>query len=193
MKNKIVCVDAGHGGSNKGAPIVKGSNFNGTSIGWEKQLTLKLAWAIYQRFQTIKNISIVLSRPDDIYIPNKMRTHIAMMYRADLFVSLHYNSFTDETVGGCEAWYLHGCRDSQRCATKINARIVGDLGREDRGVKQQMPEDRRSKTLLPDTKIPAVLLEPEFISNVRGANWILKQSRKQELADMICRGIQEYF
>ena len=75
--NKLVCIDAGHGGYDSGAV--------GNGIK-EKDVVLKVVKRI-GRLLGDRGISIMYTRISDIYVGLKERCQIANSLNADLFVS----------------------------------------------------------------------------------------------------------
>ena len=81
----------------------------------------------------------------------------------DLFVSLHLNSFANETANGVETYLWNGSwngKESNRAiAKKVNDELAIKIGWYNRGVKEA------NYYVLKSTKAPAILIELGFCSN----------------------------
>jgi N-acetylmuramoyl-L-alanine amidase len=109
-----VIVDAGHGGENEGA--------RGAGGLLEKDLVLDVAQRLAARLQE-HQLHVILTRPDDTFVPLEQRTSIANDARADLFVSIHANASRDTKVRGIETFFLSlsaSDDDARRVARREN-------------------------------------------------------------------------
>lgn len=104
-----IAIDAGHGGEDPGA---KGAN--GT---YEKQVTLAVARKLKERIDQQENMRAVLTRDGDYFIPLQDRVIKARSMRADLFVSIHADSFVSPDARGTSVFAL-----SEHGATSAAAR-----------------------------------------------------------------------
>jgi len=94
----IVAVDAGHGGEDPGA-----SGANGTK---EKVITLQIAKKLAKTIDNQPGMKAVLIRKGDYYVALRKRFKKAREQRADLFVSIHADAFTDPKVHGMSVYIL---------------------------------------------------------------------------------------
>jgi len=94
----IVAIDAGHGGEDPGAI--------GKKKTLEKTVTLEVAKRLAKLINKEKGFKAFLTRKGDYYIGLESRTKLARKNRADLFVSLHADGFTDSRVRGASVWVL---------------------------------------------------------------------------------------
>ena len=90
----IVVIDAGHGGEDPGAP------------GGEKGVCLAVAKKLASMINKEKGMKAVLTRKGDYYVGLLKRTEIARKNKADLFISLHADGFSDKKVRGTSVWVL---------------------------------------------------------------------------------------
>ncbi|MDT8429267.1 MAG: N-acetylmuramoyl-L-alanine amidase [Pseudomonadales bacterium] len=108
----IVAIDAGHGGEDPGA-----IGYNGRIK--EKEVALAIAKAIHDRFRTIPGYEPILTRQGDYYVELQRRPQIARQNRADIFLSIHADSFSTTRAEGVTIYAL-----SQRVAEDENIRRV---------------------------------------------------------------------
>ncbi len=97
-RDVIVAVDAGHGGDDPGALGNKGTR--------EKDVTLAIAKKLAAKINATPGMKAVLTRSGDYFVGLRKRTDIARRERADLFVSIHADSFKDKRANGASVWVL---------------------------------------------------------------------------------------
>lgn len=98
----VVVIDAGHGGQDPGAIGPRGVR--------EKDVTLAIARKLAALVERQPSMRAVLTRYGDVYLPLRERTRIARERKADLFVSIHADAFTDMAASGSSIFVLseHG-------------------------------------------------------------------------------------
>ncbi len=97
-RDVIVAVDAGHGGDDPGAV--------GPKKTYEKNVTLAIAKKLAAQINSTSGMKAILTRSGDYFVPLRKRTDIARKQKADLFVSIHADSFKDKSVRGASVWAL---------------------------------------------------------------------------------------
>ena len=105
----IIAIDAGHGGEDPGAKGRKGTR--------EKDVTLAIARRLKEVIDREPNMRGVLTRDDDYFIPLQGRVQKARRINADLFVSVHADSFIRPDARGSSVFAL-----SENGATSVAAR-----------------------------------------------------------------------
>lgn len=103
---------------------------------------------------------------------------------ADIFVSIHCNSF-DGRAHGTEVEAYRSNTEAARLAECIQAQIIDALGTTDRGVKF-----RHDLIVLNQTDMPAVLVETAFIDQEDDAE--LLRDRQDDFARAIARGVTDW-
>lgn len=110
---------------------------------------------------------------------------LANNWGADLFISIHCNSFNNSEARGTEVEVFSFNTEAHKLATCIQNQIVNSLNTVNRGVKEYP-----SLKVLKHTTMPAVLVETAFISNMEDAKKLIK--RKDDIARAIARGVTDY-
>jgi N-acetylmuramoyl-L-alanine amidase len=106
-----VCIDAGHGGRDHG------NENNGAA---EKDVTLAIAKILAQRIHDELGLEVVMTRQDDTLIGLRERTEIANKAKADLFISIHCNSWFNDQTSGFESYFLSPARsESERSLARF--------------------------------------------------------------------------
>ncbi len=111
LKVSRIVIDAGHGGKDPGALGPNGVQ--------EKDLTLILSKQLAKRLKQ-EGFTVYLTRESDVFIPLEERTAFANKKKADLFVSVHLNSLSDQSAAGIETYFLNLTTDSS--AIEVAAR-----------------------------------------------------------------------
>lgn len=157
----IICVDAGHGGSDSGSL----ANY---TTRYEKDDNLSIALATQKYLEKIKDVDmkIIMTRTDDTFVSLDDRCSIANNAKADLFVSLHRNSA--ENANGVEVW-VHSSEPAADCRLAYNILMsLQDVGiSKNKGVRFGYIEDPSlDYQVNRETNMPSCLVEVGFMSSV---------------------------
>ena len=144
-------LDFGHGGKDSGAV-----GFNGT---FESNVVLKIGLILKSMLEDNKH-TVITTRCDNTYYSLSYRTNKANKYNCDYFVSLHMNSFSNRNVSGCEVWVYDKSSRLYNASQSICSKLYKALNTPNRGVKVS-----KRVTVLRKSKMPAMLVEIDFISN----------------------------
>jgi len=112
----VVVIDPGHGGKDPGA-VSSDGNLK------EKDITLYVSRRLKKRLEErIPGIKVELTRTDDSFLTVTQRTATANSFNADLFISIHCNSYPDSSAEGIETYYLSkaGSERAMRVAAREN-------------------------------------------------------------------------
>jgi N-acetylmuramoyl-L-alanine amidase len=109
----VVAIDAGHGGQDTGAL--------GRSGAREKDVTLAIARELARQVDATPGLKAYLTRDSDYFIPLPQRARKAHAAHADIFISIHADSFTNPSARGAGVFVL-----STRGASSQRARWLAD-------------------------------------------------------------------
>ena len=109
----IVAVDPGHGGKDPGSHGHLGT--------LEKNVTLAVGRYLAALINHQKGMKAILTRNGDYFIPLRERYAIARKHKADLFVSIHADSYPGSDARGASVWVL-----SAHGKTSMAARLLAD-------------------------------------------------------------------
>ena len=112
LKVARVVIDPGHGGRDTGTIGPSGLT--------EKALVLDIAHRLKERIELELGAEVVLTRDDDAFVPLETRTAMANQAEADLFLSIHANSSSSQSIRGFETYFLNFATSSE--ASEIAAR-----------------------------------------------------------------------
>ena len=170
-----VFLDAGHGGHDPGAVG------NGLQ---EKNIALSVTLKIGE---ILKNhgVSVSYARTTDVFLELADRATKANNLGADIFVSIHCNSFSDPSAKGVETYSYPGSTTGAKLSKNIQDSIIeSKVYTANRGTKTA------NFAVLRLTNMPAALVELAFISNTQDAE--ILRNRQDELAIAVAKGILNY-
>ena len=198
---KTIVLDAGHGGHDPG-------NRNPRLKLEEKRMTLDVAKRL-ERLLTAQGYRVIQTRKTDRFVDFDHRTALIRKHRADLFISIHFNAFTNARVAGTETYILtprgqrsspQAERDASMTRTAypgnkhdhwnallgyhVHRHMVQALGLPDRGLK------RFRYSVLRTADCPAVLVEAAFLSNDAEGRKVATPAYRQKIAASIAAGVK---
>ena len=160
-KKIVIAIDAGHGGEDSGA--------RGASGSLEKNITLSIARKLKKEIDNDEQLRAVLTRNDDYFVPLRGRVIKARKLKADIFVSIHADAFTNPDAKGSSVFAL-----SESGATSASARYLANKENESDligGVSLDDKDPMLAKTLL-DLSQSATIND-----SVKLGNFVLDQLR----------------
>ncbi len=115
---KTIVIDPGHGGKDPGC---SGSLYKEKDIALE--IALKFGHLVKMHYP---DMNVIFTRSNDQFIPLYKRINIANQSNADLFISIHCNSFKDPSIYGTETFVmgLHKVDENLEVAKRENASII---------------------------------------------------------------------
>jgi N-acetylmuramoyl-L-alanine amidase len=173
-QGSVVVIDAGHGGKDTGAVGATGDN--------EKDLTLSIANLVTSDLQQ-DGVKVIETRDDDSYPTLQDRVDLANNSNANLFLSIHMNSFLP-SAHGTETWY--DTPQSADFANTLHSHLIAATGFTDRGVKST------GYYVIKNTKMPSSLVEVGFITNPTENSQLLNADFQQKVAKALADAINEY-
>ena len=220
-KSKLVVVDPGH----EIESVDPGASATHNGIRYvEGNLNLQIAVKLKAQLEA-KGIEVYMTRYDGIIIDKdsseslKKRVKVANEMNADLFVSIHHNSFTNSSANGFEVYYSTGTP----ITTYINKQMITEDGRdltlETRSYASRSNTDKvavskalataitneASSTLglynrgakdsnlyvCKNTTMPSILIENGFLTNPTEAAKVSTTGHQQKLAEITAKRINE--
>lgn len=189
-KPYTVVIDAGHGGFDSGKVGVDGS--------LEKDINLIIAQKLEKLLQAA-DVNVIMTRTDDTGLydessDNKKRQDMtrraALMNEAnaDCVVSIHQNSYTQESIDGAQVFYYTGSDSGENLATLIQSSLISRVDPTNHRVEK--PND--SYYLLKHSTAPIVIVECGFLSNWEESKKLVDDAYQQKLAWAIHLGILQH-
>jgi len=200
-KVETVVLDPGHGGHDRGAVC---------RYGYEKDFALDVARKLRPLLQA-KGLRVIMTREGDYFVPLEVRAQIANAARNSIFVSIHFNatdrdpnatgfeifSFTPRGAPSTSDDWVTPTSLSMQAGSEVDAQsmalsaciyhsLLGHIPEFDRGIK------RARFAVLRLTRVPAVLVEGGFLTELGESQLIAEKDWRTKLAQAIGVGIENY-
>ena len=189
-----VIVDAGHGLPDGGAIGISGSI--------EQEINLKIALKLQEVLEA-KDIDVIMTRTNENGLWKEesesirhkkvedMNNRLNIMKKSDanLFVSIHMNSFPNHTASGLRIFYAPNHEEIKPLAENIQVRIRDITNAKINIVKSA----DKSLFLMKNPPIPAILVECGFLSNPTEEKKLQEDDYQSRLAWAIADAIEKYY
>ncbi len=187
--NRIVVLDAGHGGGDPGKV--------GVNDALEKNINLAIVKKLKYYLEK-KGFTVILTRDMDIGlslpgVPHtkssdlQARKNIALENKPAAFLSIHQNSFPDASQKGAQAFY-HASSDSSKHLAEC---IQEQLCKMDPSNKRQCKANS-DYFLLRENPYPSVIIECGFLSNYTEAELLTTKEYQDQLAQTIGLAVNKF-
>lgn len=185
-----VVIDPGHGGRDSGKVAANGA--------LEKDINLEIAKKL-KTFLEAQDVFVIMIREVDegLYSPNAsnkkvedMKNRLVMIEsaNADLAVSIHQNSYHQESIRGAQVFYYSTSSAGKKLANIIQAQLIA-------GVDPNNKREAKGNDgyyLLKKTTIPIAIIECGFLSNPAETEKLVDDYYQEKLAWSIHLGIMQY-
>lgn len=178
-RNRVIMLDAGHGGSDPGASgVVGGVN--------EKSLALAMARMTQAELERL-GYTVLQTRSDDRFVSLGARTDYANTVLPWIFVSIHCNSIEQPDFNGAMTFHHPAASAASRSlAALVQQSIVAATGCTDKGVREA------NFFVLRETVMPSILIETGFLSNSIECGRLCDDTYQRQIAAAIAQGIDAY-
>ena len=168
-------LDFGHGGKDPGA--IGPTNLK------ESDIALKIGMMVKE---TLENAfeKVITTREDDKYYSLDYRSSKANKENCDYFVSIHMNSATNKSAKGVEVWVYDEKSKLYTLSKDICSNLSKTINTPNRGVKIS-----KSFSVLRKTKMPALLIEIDFISNSSVEASLKSDKYIKDISDTISKSL----
>lgn len=170
----VVAIDAGHGGEDPGA--------SGPNKVREKHVVLAIAKQLAEQINRQPGYRAELVRKGDYYVKHKRRWEIAREKRADLFLSIHADAFTDPRAKGSSVYAL-----SRKGTTSAMARFLADsenvdlAGEVSLGDHEEMVQKTLTDLVMTSSLVSSIDVGERIIKQMGGMTDL--HSKRVELAN----------
>ncbi len=177
LKDKIIVVDAGHGGYDPGTS-------GKSSI--EKNLALTTAKLVASRLAN-SGANVFMTRSNDTFISLSGRVNVSEAKHADAFISIHYNASTSSSANGIASFYYSEAKDKEL------AKYIQESMAENAPSMKDMGVRFGDYYVTRENNQRAVLLELGFLSNAHDEQIVSSNAYQQQISTGIYQGIARYF
>lgn len=175
--NKIIVIDAGHGGDDVGTYTPDMKYF-------EKNINLDIVLQLKKLLDKNNNIKVYYTRTTDKKVYLNPRINIANYLKADYFISIHCNSNRDSRPNGTEVLY----KKSKKLAAVCLDNLVNETGSKRLGIIKD-----NNIHIIKKSKVPIALIEVAFMSNNKDLNYLIKEKNQKKIAQGIYNAISELY
>lgn len=193
VTNKIIVIDPGHGGVDPGAVGKSGTLESKINL----EISLKLKSLLEQ-----SGAIVIMTRVDDsgLYTSKsntlrekktedlKNRRNIIEDSEAEIFISIHMNSFTHSKYHGAQTFFNEGSVEGEKLANKVQNEFKEGLDKDN----LRTPTARDNIYVLKEIDIPAILVEGGFLSNPLEEKLLEKEKHQEKIAWSIFSGLIKY-
>lgn len=191
---KTVVIDPGHGGDDPGKVGVNGAK--------EKDVNLAISKVLYQVLEE-NGFKVVMTRTEDVVLSdgekfskigdlNARCKTINDAYSENencVMISIHQNSFSQQSVHGAQCFYYQRSENSRQLAEVIQNNLNEEINTDK--AKKSKPND--SYYMLINSKCPGVIIECGFLSNSQEAEKLVNPEYQKKMAEIINKCLKEYF
>lgn len=186
-KEYTVVLDAGHGSSDSGKVGINGV--------LEKDINLSISKKT-KKYLEKKGIRVVMTRGKDESLAEgengnrkvqdmKARVKRINDTKPDLAVSIHQNSYHEESIHGAQVFYYEHSESGEKDARILQEALLAVDPDNTRQVKANT-----TYYLLKRTEVPILIVECGFLSNQEEAEKLASEDYQKELAKAIANGIE---
>lgn len=186
-KEYTVVLDAGHGSSDSGKVGINGV--------LEKDVNLSISKKT-KKYLEEKGIRVVMTRDKDESLAEgengnrkvqdmKARVKRINDTKPDLAVSIHQNSYHEESIHGAQVFYYEHSESGEKDARILQEALLAVDPDNTRQVKANT-----TYYLLKHTEVPILIVECGFLSNQEEAEKLASEDYQKEIAKAIANGIE---
>ena len=183
-KEKVVILDAGHGGSDSGKVGINGAK--------EKEINLKITKCIKDLLEK-EGVQVVLTREEDEQLAEskvedlKCRVKLMNDTKPALAVSIHQNSYHEENVFGAQVFYYRTSLEGEKAAGMLQDALQQVNPKNTKKIKAN-----DTYYILKKTEVPTVIVECGFLSNYEEAQKLVEEDYQTSVAEAVTEGILSY-
>lgn len=184
QEGPLVILDAGHGGFDPGKIGINGA--------LEKDINLVISQKIKKKLEE-QGIRAVMTRENENAVADSkvedLKARVAMINESNpsIAVSIHQNSYSQESIHGAQVFYFTHSKGGEQAA-KILQEAMFEVDPDN--TRQAKAND--TYYLLKKTKGTTVIVECGFLSNQEEANLLVTEDYQEKMAAAVAKGIQEY-
>lgn len=193
-KQRVIVLDAGHGGEDPGAIGISGV--------LEKDINLSIALKL-RDLLTLNGFTVVMTREEDVSIHDKgaekrgerkisdmnNRLEIIEQQNNPIFISIHQNRYTRASDKGAQVFYSDSNSFNGTFADVMQRRFVESIQPEN---KRETKLCGKELFLLYNTKTPSILIECGFLSNEEECALLSTEEHQRKVAFTIYSGLCEF-
>ncbi len=187
---ECIIIDPGHGGADPGKVGINGA--------LEKEINLQMAYILKEQLEA-EGFYVIMTRTEDGNSDSEnsdqtkiqdLQNRIRLIAEEDplLVISIHQNSYPQESVRGAQVFYYETSEEGRQLAECIQRQLI--LAADDGNHRQA--KGNASYFLLKKTPVTTVIVECGFLSNWQEAELLMQEDYQRLMTGAIVDGILEY-
>jgi N-acetylmuramoyl-L-alanine amidase len=164
----------------------------------EKDINLSIVYKLKTMFEN-KGFEVVLTRTDDKVLADEnsqnskvedLRNRVALITETMpvMTISVHQNSFTDESISGPQVFYFDQSAEGKEIAATLQESLNEVLEPTD----PRVSKSNNDYFILKKTPTPTVIVECGFLSNAAEAEKLTDETYQEKVARAIFQGACAY-
>lgn len=180
----LVVLDAGHGGFDPGKIGINGALEKDVNLAISQKVKKYLEEQGFQVIMTRENGGALSdSKVEDL----KARVALINEKAPSIAVSIHQNSYSQESIHGAQVFYYTHSKGGEEAA-----KILQEAMLEADPENKRQPKENDTYYLLKKTKETTVIVECGFLSNQKEADLLVTEEYQEKIASAVAKGVQEY-
>jgi len=180
FEERVIIVDAGHGGKDPGTQGGKGMTRYP-----EKVIVLRIANLLAESLKQ-DGFRVIMTRTSDRFVELEDRASFAERYNADLLISIHCNANRKKNVSGATVYVS---RSASARSERIANLMCGSISR----VIPCIGVGRGNYKVLVNHSKPSVLVECGYLTNPGDARRLNQSGFQEDLAEAMAGAIRDAF
>jgi N-acetylmuramoyl-L-alanine amidase len=187
LRDKIIVIDPGHGGTQAGARWREGK-----TVIEEKTIALAIGLHIAELLSR-EGAKVILTRAEDKAVGLYERTALANSANAHFFISIHCDSNPrPNSASGTTIYYHKDDADSRALGQALLNEIVKVSGLPSRGVRSDSVLYQTGLAVLRTSQMPAVLIEVGYLNHSFDRAKLVNPDFQKRIAEAIVRGLKAH-
>lgn len=182
--DKIIVVDAGHGGNDTGT-------YTDDMKYFEKDINLSVILYLKELLDSEDSLRVYYTRLSDEKVYLNPRLNLANALNADLFISVHCNSSEYESASGSEVLYRAKDKKKASITSKRFASICLEEVAKSFGTRNRGLVKGNEIYIVDNAKVPVALIELGFMSNESDLDLLISETGRKKAAQGISNAIKK--
>ncbi len=194
-ENVVIVIDPGHGGEGMKDETDSGARYNGVM---EKNVDLITAQALFDELSQYGNLTVHMTRTDDVHMSLQDRVDFAKSVGADILISVHYNASAHHRFYGTEIFtsaygeeFAKGYSLAQTVMSWWN-----EDGNVSKGIKTRIGKNGDYYGLIRmgrEAGIPTIILEHGYLDNEHDFSRLGDEEAWRHMGILDATAIADYY
>lgn len=184
--DKIIVLDAGHGGKDAGA-LSKDEEY------YEKNINLDILLQLKEMLDQQEDIKVYYTRTADDKVYLRPRVDLVNAVDCDYFISIHCNASVSTSPNGTEIYY-HDSEfkgvSSKKLAALFSEELAAKISLDNNGIVEKR---KKELFLMNHSLVPMILIEVGYMTNQNDIKYLSQSESRKAAAEGIYNGIMRAY